>query len=196
MTEFLLNFQRQDSTLAKSLEISSDWKLSEYRVEIQMLLELPENLPCQFVLERTGEVLKDYLTFGQAGIQEGDKLILIPPEVPSQTSNSSPGSFTRVQEDKPKSPPASSLVAYKLELIFVSDDQQTKTYEYFIDLDEDYENTPERFFSDYNQKERQKFEASLKEIAPREIKSSETDKILREWCAEIALGYRTTGVKI
>lgn len=196
MTEFEVIFQREDSKITRSFAISLDWKLSDYREEIQIHLGFPENPPCQFFLERTSEVLKDYLTFEQAGIREKDKLIIIPPTSSEQRGSSSSGSFTNRQEENQKSIPKSLLITYKLILNFISNNQSTKTSEYSIDLEEYYEDQPALFFKMESDKERQKFENALKAIASKEISSSEIDEILQEWCDDIALGYRYTIVEI
>jgi hypothetical protein len=187
-------------TSEQILPISSDIKLGDFRKTAQTLLSLSENLLCQFVLERTREVLQNELNFAEAGIKHGDKLILVPlsPQDFTQwkSSGSSSGSFSKVQDKTSSAAKPQSLVTYKLQLIILSDGQQPETHNYPIELTEFYEDNSQRFFSDFNAQERQNFVTALQEIVPRKVQTFEIDKILRDWCDDISLGYRTTTMKI
>ncbi len=189
MTEIVVTFQTKDGSAEKTLnDVLLDSTLKEAREAVQMFLGLPENTPCQLVLERTNEVLMDNLTFREAGVKQGDKIILNYRRshsgvvyVPSETSTSA-------------SPP--SLVTYTFSLTILSDGKQPKNYDYPIELTDFYESNPQRFFSDYNAQERQNFIAWLQEIVPRAVQNFEIDKILRDWCDDISVGYRITALKI
>ena len=69
-------FTKRDSTLEKAIDVLPDSHLEEVREEVQMLLGLPINPPCKFVIEKTEKEFKNNLTFEEAGIQNNDKLIL------------------------------------------------------------------------------------------------------------------------
>ncbi len=169
MQEITVTFQKLDG-IPQATTISLDVKLSEFREAAQTLLNLPEYPPYQLILDRTGEILSDSKTFREVGIQQDDKLILIsPPE---------------------------SLVRYTLKLSVISDGNKPKNYDYSIELEESYEDKPKCFFSDFNGRERQKFETSLKQVVPRELQRFEIDQILEEWCDDIAFGYKNTTVEI
>ncbi|RUS94652.1 hypothetical protein DSM106972_092890 [Dulcicalothrix desertica PCC 7102] len=197
MTEIVVTFQIEDGSAEKTLkDILLDSQLNESRQAVQMLLGLPENPPCRLFLERTNEILRDNLTFREAGVRSGDKIILIPSVQSAGNSNSHSGAFSKVQLETATSAKAISLVTYKLQLTVLSDNQQTEIYDYPIELTEFYEDNPQRFFSDSNARERQSFINALQEIASREVKAFEIDKILRDWCDDISLGYRNTAVKI
>ncbi|MDJ0902169.1 MAG: hypothetical protein QNJ55_25540 [Xenococcus sp. MO_188.B8] len=157
-------------------KVALDMKLSDFREAAQTLLSLPDNLPCRLILERNQEELSHNATFRDAGIQQGDKLILIPP--------------SRFNSIYPE-----SLVRYTLQLSITSNGNKPKNYEYAIELEEFYEDKPERFFSDANGKEYQKFKTALQKIELREFSQSEIDTILQEWCDDISLGYRDTTIE-
>lgn len=197
MTEIVVTFQTEDGSAEKNLnDVLLDSTLRDAREAVQMLLRLPENPPCRLVLERTGEILRDNLTFREAGIKQGDKLILVPSVLSENNSRSHSGGFSRVKPETSTSTKTSSLVTYKLQLTILSDGQQTDIYDYPIKLTEFYEDNPQRFFSDSNARERQNLVTALQKIVPREVQTFEIDKILRDWCDDISLGYRTTDVKI
>jgi hypothetical protein len=183
----------------KTLPVSSNMKLGDFREAAQILMSLPENSSWQLVLERTREVLRNELNFADAGIKHGDKLILVPKNsrdfMEGKSISSSSGMFSRVQEEKYEAK-ALSLVKYKLQLTIPSDGHQTDTYDYPIELTEFYEDNPQRFFSDANSQEKQNFVTQIQEKVPRQIQTFEIDKILQQWCEDISLGYRTTGIRI
>jgi hypothetical protein len=195
-----ITFCEDGKAFEQTLPVSSDMKIIDFREAAQTLLSLPENLPCQLVLERTREVLRNELNFAEAGIKHGDKLILVPLSprdfTPGKNSGSSSGRFSKVQEETSSAAKSPSLVTYTLQLIVISDGQPTVTYEYPVKLIEFYEDNPQRFFIDSNARERQNFVNALQEIVLREVQTFEIDKILRDWCDDISLGYRTTSVKI
>jgi hypothetical protein len=43
--------------------------------------------------------------------------------------------------------------------------------------------------------EKQNFATALQKIVLREVEFDEIDKILKDWCEDISLGYRTSTVK-
>ena len=78
MTEIVVIFQTEDGNTEKTLkDILLDSQLDESRQAVQMLLGLPENAPYRLLLERTGKILRDNLTFRESGVISGDKIILI-----------------------------------------------------------------------------------------------------------------------
>jgi hypothetical protein len=197
MTEIVVTFQTEDGSAEKTLnDVLLDSTLRDAREALQMFLRLPEKQPYQFVLERTDEKLKDNLTFREAGVKSGDKIVLVFSVVSATISNSHSGSFSKVKLETSTSAKTPPLVTYKLQLTIPSDGQQTEIYDYCIDLPEFYEDNPQHFFSDSNAQEKQKFVIQLQEIAPRKLQSFEIEKILRDWCDDISLGYRTTTIKI
>lgn len=197
MTEIVVTFQTEDGKAEKAFkDILLDSQLDESRQAVQMLLGLPENLPCRLFLERTNEILRDNLTFREAGVRSGDKVILVSSVQSASNSSSHSGGFSKVQLKTSTSVKTPSLVTYKLQLTVLSDGQQTGIYDYPVELTEFYEDNPQRFFSDSNARERQSFVNALQGIVPREVKTFEIDKILRDWCDDISLGYRNTAVKI
>jgi hypothetical protein len=162
-------------------------ELSSFRKAAQILLNL-DNSTCDIWLERTNEPLKDNLTFAAAGIKAGDRLVLMPNKLPSQSSD-----FLRASQTT-NSTRISSLVVYKLQIVSSSDEVQA--YNYLIELSEFHEDNPLRFFSDFNSREKHKFIAKLQEQVTLCINLLEVDKILQEWCQDILLGYRNTAIKI
>jgi hypothetical protein len=189
MSEITVTFQTADGKAEKTLtDISLDISLNEARPAILIFLQLPENSPCRFILGRTGEILRENLTFREADIKSSDTIIL--------ADNSYSGGFAPLKLEPLASAKALSLVKYKLQLTIPSDGHQTDTYDYPIELTEFYEDNPQRFFSDANLQEKQNFIAQLQEKVPRQIESFEIDKILHQWCEDISLGYRTTGIRI
>lgn len=201
MEKVTVTFQRNDSAIERTLNISLHEKFGEFRKEVQTLLGLRDDLSCQLVLKRTGKELVDSLTPTEAGIKQGDTLILVSPSL-SKTDSSyratshSPTGFSKLQSETSTSTKPQSLVTYRLQLIILSDGQQPETHNYPIELTEFYEDNPQRFFSDSNARERQNFVTALQEKAPTELQTFEIDKILRDWCDDISLGYRITTVKI
>lgn len=210
MTEIQVTFQQQDETNEQTIEVSPKQRIGDFREVAQMLLGLPENPPCQIVLKRTGETLRDSLTFEDTDIKQNDKLVLVTPSISPDTKSKTPSKkssfsssskqFSIVQEEISEGEETSSLVTYTLQLTVVNDADKPRNYNYSIDLEEDYEDNPERFFTDSNREERGNFATALrdalKDIIPREVQSSEIDTILQEWCKEITLGYRFTPIEI
>jgi hypothetical protein len=189
MTEIIVTFQTADGKAEKTLtDISLDTLLDEARLAMPIFLGLPENLSYRFILQRTGETLRDNLTFREAGIRSNDIIIL--------ANNSRSGGFTSVEQESPSISKALFLVTYNLQLIIPSDGHQTDIYDYPIELTEFYEDNPQRFFSDANSQEKQNFVTQIQEKVPRQIQTFEIDKILQQWCEDISLGYRTTGIRI
>lgn len=190
MTEIVVIFQTEDGNTEKTLkDILLDSQLDESRQAVQMLLGLPENPPYRLLLERTGKILRDNLTFREAGVISGDKIILV--------CSPNSGDLIKVpQQEISSTKKTRSLVPYILQLTIISDAQQIETYEYPIELEEFHEDNPKEFFSDSNGRERQNFVKKLQKIVSREIESYEIDKILQDWCDDISLGYRFTAVKI
>jgi hypothetical protein len=173
------------------IEIGSNVNIAEFREAAELKLGLRNSQTYRLLLERDGKhlrILNDYKTFESENVRQGDKLVFILFDNLSE--------LFRVQEATSNSTNFPSLVTYTLQLTIASEGLETKTCEYLIDLEEFYEDNSERFFSDFNGRERQKFEAALREVVPREVKSFEIDKLLREWCEDISLGYRTTPLKI
>lgn len=206
MTEIQVTFQQQDETNEQTIGVSPTQRIGDFREVAQMLLGLPENPPCQIVLKRTGETLRDSLTFEDTDIKHSDKLVLVTPSIfpdtKSKTSSkkssfsSSSNQFSIVQEEISEGEETSSLVTYTLQLTVVNNADKPSNYNYSIDLEEDYEDNPERFFTDFNKRERRNFATALRSIIPREVQSSEVDTILLKWCKEITLGYRFTPIEI
>jgi hypothetical protein len=189
MSEIIVTFQTADGEAEKTLaDISLDTSLDEARQAILIFLRLPENSHYRLILRRTGEVLRENLTFREAGIKSNDTIVL--------ANNSYSSGFTPLKLEPLASAKALSLVTYILQLTIPSDGHQTDTCEYPIELTEFYEDNPQRFFSDANSQEKQKFITQLQEKVPRQIESFEIDKILQQWCEDISLGYRTTGIRI
>ena len=90
----------------------------------------------------------------------------------------------------------SSETQYIYTLILTIASAGDKTWQYSINLEEFYEDSPDRFFTDFNGQERQKIEDALRRELGRKIQISESDKILQEWCRQISFGYRTAYVDI
>jgi hypothetical protein len=194
---FEIIFCEEGKASEKTLPVSSDMKLGDFREAAQTLMSLPENLSWQLVLERNREVLQNELSFADAGVKHGDKLILVPKNLRDfiDGKSSSSGLSSRTQEEKKYETKFASQVMYNLQLIIPSDGYQTDTYDYWIELTEFHEDNPQRFFSDANSREKQNFITQLQQKVPRQIQSFEMDKVLQQWCEDISLGYRTTVVK-
>ena len=193
-----ITFSEEGRISEQKLTVTFDMKLGEFREAAQTLLSLPDNLSCRLILERNKEELSDNATFRNSGIQQGDKLILIPPPRPQENKyfSHSSGVFLQVQEEISDLASSNSLVKYTLKLNLINDGNKPEKYDYPIELEEFYEDNPRRFFSDYGGKEYQKFKTALQEIESREVSNSEIDKILQEWCDDISLGYRDTTIEI
>jgi hypothetical protein len=102
-------------------------------------------------------------------------------------------SATTVFSDRAYSPLTTSYT-YTLTLRIVSPKQ--KTWQYSIDLEEFYENNPERFFTDFNGYQHQKFAAEIQNALQIQVKNSDINRILKEWSRQISLGYRDTPLEI
>lgn len=192
-----VTFVREDG-IAKwpHKDISLDENISQLCKDVQTVLGLPENPPCRVLLKRTNKEINNGVTFKEAGIQSDDILILISPpsskvrNPDSEVSRSqSSGKFELIENSEKFD--SSSLVRYTLVLKIVGYINQT--LEYPIDLEERHEDFPEQFFTE---EERQKIEKALQVQLLEELESFKIDKILRYWCDDIALGYRTTSVEI
>jgi hypothetical protein len=189
MSEIIVTFQTADGEAEKTLaDISLDTSLDEARQAILIFLRLQEDSLYRLVLKRTGEILRENLTFREAGINSNDTIIL--------ADNSFSSGFAPLKLEPLASAKALSLVKYNLQLTIPSDGHQTDTYDYPIELTEFYEDNPQRFFSDANSQEKQNFIIQLQEKVPKQIKSFEIDKILQQWCEDISLGYRFTSIRI
>ena len=203
MSKIPVVFQRYDGVSEQAIDVSLELKVGESCEAAQMLLALPETLPCRLVLERTGETLRDSATLGEAGIQKDDVLILISPTASpekSETSSSSlnsssPALATSVSHAKgfSASSPTAPKVAYTLRLTVQG---AQESWDYSIYLGDLYENNPDRFFTDFHGRERQKFEDELQDFLLREIESTEIDNILQKWCDDISVGYRNSEIEI
>ena len=145
-----ITFFEQGKSAKQTIPVSSDMRLRDFQEAAQTLLSLPDNLPYQIALERTGEVLPNALNFAEAGIKNGDKLIFIPlSEEDSRerkNSDSTSGDFSVVNaEEISTAKKTRSLVPYILQLTVINNGQQTETYEYPIELEEfNEDNTKEQ----------------------------------------------------
>ncbi|NER52612.1 MAG: hypothetical protein F6J92_39435 [Symploca sp. SIO1A3] len=194
MEQITVTFQRQDGGAERTQNILLDAKLVTFREGMQTLLGLPDNPPCRIILERTGQELRDGLIVRDAGIREGDKLVLIPTRIANTTTaSSSSGAFSQPQGQFSYSP-TQSLVTYTLNLSPLG--QNNETFDYSISLAEFHEDNPQQFFNQSNGKEKQKLADALQELLGREVNSREVEWIVGEWCEDIALGYRETPVDI
>ena len=77
MTEIQVIFQSGNTE--RTIGVSPNQTIGDFREAAQMLLGLPEKPPCKVVLERTEETLRDSLNFGDVEIKQNDKIILISP---------------------------------------------------------------------------------------------------------------------
>jgi len=194
MEQITVTFQRQDGGAERTQNILLDAKLVEFREGMQTLLGLPDKPPCRIVLGRTGEVLRDGITVRDAGIMQGDKLLLISTRIANTTTaSSSSGAFSQPQ-NKFSYSPTESLVTYTLNLSILG--KNNRIFDYSINLEEFHEDNPQQFFNQSNGKEKQKLADALQELLGREINSHEVKRIVGEWCEDIALGYRETPVDL
>ena len=192
MNEAQVSFRKYKDVAEMSKTISLDFRVREACEAIQALMGLPENDFYKLGLTRTGKVLDEYLTFREAGVQQNDLLILIPgqkiQEWKAQYSSNfkSNGSALKSENSKEASTKEN---AYKLYLN-VSESSE-KALEYFVSLNEFYENHPENFFGDCDSKEKKKFEDFLRNSLGK-VSDTKINRILKVWCEEISQGYRIT----
>jgi hypothetical protein len=192
MDKISVIFQRDDSSIERTLNISLNEKFGEFRKELQTLLGLRDDISCELVLNRTGKTLVDSLTPLEASIRSGDRIILISSIQSATNNNSHSSSFSKVELERK----TLLLVMYNLQIILARDGQQTVIYNYPIDLTEFYEDNPQRFFNESNEQGKQSFVTELQKIIQKELSNYEIDKILQDWCDDISLGYRTSVVKL
>ena len=194
MEQITVTFQRQDGGAERTQNILRDAKLVTFREGMQTLLGLPDNPPCRIILERTGKELRDGITARDAGIRQGDKLLLVPTRVTNTTTaSSSSGAFAQPQ-NKFSDSLTQSLVTYTLNLSPLG--KNNETFDYSINLAEFHEDNPQQFFNQSNGKEKQKLADALQELLGKEVNSRDVERIVGEWCEDIALGYRETPVDV
>jgi hypothetical protein len=100
MDKVSLIFQRDDGVMERTLNVSLSEKFSDFRKELQTLLGLRDDIPCELVLSRTGKALVDNLTLSESGIRSGDRIIMISSTRSAVNSNSNPKDFSKVQLEK------------------------------------------------------------------------------------------------
>jgi hypothetical protein len=177
-----------------SKQVPLDMRLGEAREAMQTLLLLSENTFYYLGLARTGKILEEQLTFYEAGIEQNDQITLILPEELKDWNAEIAASVISQSFSQHSNHSSETGNSYKL--ILTTSGNTANTWEYSINLREFYENEPSQFFNDENQKERKRLETSLSKLLAREIQSREIDKIVQEWCTDIAKGYRATTLKI
>ena len=196
MSEVQVRFQEYKGIHAVSRPVKFDMPLDTAYTGILGWLGLPDNSTYRFGLVRTGEILKQYLTFREAGIEQNDEIILIPQEDSSAWEsqalaqlNSNPAE-SKVKEKKSK---FENSTIYKL--VIVNPENLLLSWEYSIQLKDSDEDKPYKFFTQDNRLELEKFDNSLRKFLNREVSGLEIEKTLREWCNEISQGYRTTSLQ-
>ena len=177
-----------------SKQVPIDMRLGEAREAMQTLLLLSENTFYHLGLTRTGKILEEQLTFYGAGIEQNDQINLILPEQLKDWDAEITASVISQSFSQHSNHPSEDGNSYKL--IVTLSGNIANSWEYCINLREFYENEPSQFFNDENQKEQKKLETSLNKLLSREIQQRELDKIVQEWCNDIAKGYRATTLKI
>jgi hypothetical protein len=183
MTEILLTFYRHDKGSDISMPVFPSQTVGEAREAAQMLLSLPEHPPCRIILERTKQPLSDGMTFEILNVQQNDRLILLPPF--SVVTTPEPPKVSQVK--------FSTKIVYTLMLEITPINQH---WQYSVELDDVYENSPMRFFADFDSYEEKKFEAALGEVMKDGVQVLQTRKILSQWCEDISQGYRNTSLKV
>jgi hypothetical protein len=171
-------------------EIACDVNIADFREAAKVKLGLSNSQAYGLLLEQDNRQLKildESKTFESENIRQGDKLVFIPIDTPLENSG--------VHEDTPSSTNSLSLVTYTLSLTVVNNGKYISTHDYPIVLKELYEDNPAQFFSN-NRCERQKLEAVLRYKVAKVLEKNQIDRIIKEWCEDISLGYRTAFVKI
>jgi hypothetical protein len=168
-----VKFRKSDDDNIKyhEAEVRLDDTVGYFRPSAEYALGLAEEHGrYQIVLEEKRKILKDGLTFREAGIKQDDMLIFVPP----------------------------LKIQYSLILKIAEGQAQPNPIDPPInfDLEESDEDNPDKFFLKGNGQKRKEFEEELRKRVPREIPSFEIDKILQDWCEDIALGYRNTEVEL
>lgn len=190
-------FQKYGGTL-ETISIAYDVKIGEFLKAAKMQLNIRE--PCQLILDSTGELLDDSLTFEDIDIKQDDKLIVTPESVLQQFRDCLlifPELSYKKNKNLKKTRTSSFLVQYILQLQLAGNHKSwSEPPQYTIYLEEFYEDNPEIFFIEYNGWKYQKFENFLRANVSRKLEIFEIQRILREWCNNISLGYRDTIVDI
>jgi hypothetical protein len=196
MSNISVTFKALGSISTQSIPVSLSMRVRDFRECVQTMLSF-DDAKCRIVIEKTGEELEDSQSFEEACVQSGDVLMVIPVETvkplsslrATSSNEAAKSGFQQIQSDQKLLSPKTT---YKLILTLA--DSAQKVWEYSVQLEECYENDPQLFYSISGGVERDKFEDFLKNVLKRSVDSKEVNKILQNWCNDIAQGHRTTSL--
>lgn len=214
MKNVVVTLQGSGTYLEYRLRLALDSTVSNVRLNAQTLLGF-DDTTCQLILDRTQQGLPDAISLREADIQSGDILTVMPfyrgaaASVAESAHEPAP-----ISEHPLSSHPLSSAVIsggqavsgstnlernnyeplfpYSLSLIVLSEAAPASSYEYVIQLNSRYESDPSLFFEAYGRQEYQKFIDFLESALEREVSAREINRVIRDWCEDIRVGYKTT----
>jgi hypothetical protein len=192
--EVTLIFQSYDQQQSRSVVVDLLASIQEIHESLPELLGLSTKTIYRLGIQRNGKILDDSLTFGAAGLQQSDRITLIPVNLIEewQSKHYVPPDSTD-SKNAVKAEPASTAQTksgneYQ---ILITTQKNKETHQYSVILNATYENNPLNFFEIPDGQEAQNFKEFIKKALEKELSDSASNKILRDWCKEISHGYRT-----
>lgn len=194
--ELNLTFQRYDQEHERPMVVPSKASVQETCEALRALLGLPTTT-YRLGIVRTGTVIES-LDFSNAGIQQNERLTLIPVHLIQEWKDAhiprSTPTDVGFREAEAQIEQNLDIKGNEYQLLLTSKDSK-EVYRYSVKLEETYEDTPLDFFEIPHGKEYQKFKQFLQSKLQKEASDSDSSKILKEWCQEIARGYRTASLQ-
>ena len=196
--ELNLTFQRYDQGRERTMVVPSEASVQETCETLRALLGL-STTTYRLGVVRTGVVIES-IDFGNAGVQQNDRLTLIPVNLiqewkDAHISKSTPtDAEPRKEAEQPQAEQNPAPLGNEYQLLLTTQDTK-EAYRYSIRLEEIYEDAPLDFFGIPQGEEYQKFKQFLKSKLQKEASDSDSSRILKKWCKEIAQGYRTVSLQ-
>lgn len=196
--EFTLTFQSYDQERERSLVIPADAIVGEACEYLRSLLGLPSSTAYYLGMVRTGTILDSSFAFAEAGIQQNDRLIIIPSNLSQEWKNKYPShailSEVEQKKEQEQTPEETNANGAEYQLL-LSIHGSKELVQYSVKLEEVYEDAPLTFFEIPEGKEYQKFKSFLQKRLQKEVSDTDLSRVLREWCKDIMQGYRTVSVQ-
>jgi hypothetical protein len=192
--EFALVFQGYNQDQEETIIVSSKMSMKNTSESIREILGLPRNMLYRIGIQRNGKIIDDSLTFGDAGLQQNDRITLIPISLIEewQSKHYVPSDATDSKNAVKAEPVSDSQTKTGNEYqILITTRKNKEVCQYSVILNTTYENNPLNFFEIPDGQESQKFKEFIKKTLEKELSDLALSKILRDWCKEISHGYRT-----
>jgi hypothetical protein len=190
--EFDIVFQGYNHDREHRVVVLSEMSVRNVGEVLRELLGLPRNMLYRLGIQRNGKIIDDSLFFGDAGLQQNDRITLIPVNLIEewQSKHYVPPASTDSKNSVEAEPEPQAKIGNEYQILITT--QKNKTpHQYSVILNETYENTPLNFFEIPDGKESQHFKEFIEKAHEKELSDAALSKILRDWCKEISHGYRT-----